>query len=76
MTKRNVYDILVKYLNDNNFDGLSSDDGMCCCDSTYLAPCGDHGITDCRAGYKITDPNDDNHFYICDTKDAKPWEDW
>lgn len=42
--------IILKYLEDNGYDGLYHDTGLCSCEKTDLAPCGN--ITEgCMAGY-------------------------
>lgn len=45
-------DIIIKYLNENGFDGLFNFDAPCGCLATDLAPCGNLS-SDCKPGYKI-----------------------
>ena len=43
-----VEEILKKYLQDNDLNGLSFD-GVCCCELEDLAPCEHLNIKECRA---------------------------
>lgn len=47
-----VTDIVVKYLEDNGFDGLCNDEYECICIVDALAPCGE-GWGSCMPGYKV-----------------------
>lgn len=46
-----VKSIIEKYLRDNGYDGLYSDDYECGCEVDDLMPCEEPGI-ECRPGYK------------------------
>ncbi len=48
---KTVKEIIKKYLNENEFDGLYQP-GECACEKSDLAPCGETPL-DCLAGYKI-----------------------
>ena len=49
----NVYDIVKKYLIDNGYDGLYTDDCGCLVDD--LMPCSGCGdIINCQAGYRAS----------------------
>ncbi len=47
-----VQDIILKYLNDNGFDGLTDCDD-CACEKNNLAPCDDMAMLNCIPGYLI-----------------------
>ena len=47
-----VIDIIEKYLKDNGYDGLCTDD--CGCHLGDLIPCYSQGVLDCVPGYKIS----------------------
>lgn len=47
-----VQDIVVKYLQENGYDGLVSDGGDCGCKLDDLFPCVDFPL-DCRPGYLV-----------------------
>jgi hypothetical protein len=69
----NCLDIVAKYLKDNGYDGLFNDE--CGCELSDLRPCCDD-ITHCTPGYKVAPPPDvrcEYDFYICASKDARPW---
>lgn len=71
----NCYEIIIKYLKDNNYDGLH-DAGRCACTIDDLMPC-DEFILSCEPGYKVIPPKGvccEYDFYICDDKKDKPWE--
>ena len=73
----NCLEIVRKYLEDNGFDGLQNQ-GECGCELSDLAPCSEN-ITWCTPGYKVAPPEEEKEdcefdFYICDSKDDKPWE--
>jgi hypothetical protein len=48
----NVAEILRKYLENNNFDGLCNSDLECGCELDDLFPC-DENAQDCKPGFKI-----------------------
>ncbi len=48
-----VHDIILKYLNDNGYDGLTDCDD-CACKKDDLAPCNDiESMLNCNSGYLI-----------------------
>ena len=47
-----VGDIIIKYLQDNGYDGLVYPDNECGCSLDDLCPC-DCLNTSCKAGYKV-----------------------
>ena len=47
----NVKEIIIRHLEDNNFEGLLNRDGGCGCIKDDLAPC-DNMNNDCEPGYK------------------------
>ena len=49
---KTVKDIVKEYLENNNYDGLYSDNGGCACHLSDLIPCGNEKIEQCRPGYK------------------------
>lgn len=68
-------DIIIKYLNENGFDGLFNFDAPCGCLATDLAPCGNLS-SDCKPGYKIICKPEDCDGCICDCggpADGKKW---
>lgn len=69
--------IVKEYLEKNGFDGLWNPFGECACEISELMPC-DGNCAECRPGYKVIPPEGEYHswdFYICASKDDKPWED-
>ena len=47
-------EIVKKYLIENGYEGLVSENGQSGCEVNDLAPCGECGFnTDCEAGYKV-----------------------
>ena len=56
-----VYDIVAKWLEDSEYDGLYSD-GECACKKDDLAPCGNMEPS-CQAGY-LQPGNKDWEFFI------------
>ena len=48
-----VKDIIAKYLEENNLDGLASDCGECACELSDLQPCGEN-FSECHPGIKKT----------------------
>ena len=74
MKNPSVYEIVKTYLQENGFDGLYNSELECGCPISNLNPCGDMK-NDCTAGYEVkAPPGDDCDYYICDSKDDKPWE--
>ncbi len=71
-----VIKLVKTALKEKGFDGLRYD-GECGCSVDDLAPCGE--ITaHCEAGYMVKVPIDSCapfDFYICQSKDDRPWED-
>lgn len=74
----NVYGIVEKYLKDNGYDGLCTDD--CGCHLDDLMPCCSEGAMDCVSGYKMTeaearkrfdDTFEDCDFIIVEGKEAE-----
>jgi hypothetical protein len=57
----NVKEIIVKYLDDNGFDGLCCED--CGCGKDDLFPCG-YPDADCLSGYKWPSEDPDSEFEI------------
>jgi len=58
-----VLDIVLKYLEDNGYDGLFNADLECGCERTDLAPCSsidEH----CGAGYKFPCDCGDHDYHI------------
>jgi len=53
----NVIEIVHKYLEDNNFDGLCGEE--CGCDLEELAPCDSESALSCVPGYKVPKTSDD-----------------
>ena len=51
-----VKEIIKKYLNDNDFDGLAS--GHCGCDMDDLFVCNEN-FSECEPAYKISNPTKD-----------------
>ncbi len=49
----NVKEIVKKFLEDNGFDGLWSNDNECGCEISDLMPCGQVEENDCSPGVKI-----------------------
>ena len=73
MKNPSVYEIVKTYLQENGFDGLH-DEADCACSIDTLADCGEMKEY-CTAGYKVkAPPGDACSYYICDSKDDKPWE--
>ncbi len=56
-------DIVKKYLDDNGYDGLLSEDAECACDKDDLFPCGEPSAR-CTAGYKITCDCGEHDYHI------------
>lgn len=50
--QNNLNNIIVKFLDDNNFDGLVNTHAECGCDKTDLAPCGQPNFENCEAALK------------------------
>lgn len=48
-----VKDIVKKYLEENDFDGLYSPNGFCACRLEDLMPCFREGCVDCEPGYVV-----------------------
>ena len=48
----NVIEITKKYLEENGYEGLVSQNGQCGCGLEDLAPC-DESISNCEPGYKV-----------------------
>ena len=76
MKRLNVIEIVHKYMEENGYDGLHND-FECGCRIDDLAPCCETDGT-CQVGYVVMLPegttDDYNTFWVCDSKDAKPWE--
>lgn len=68
----NCTEIIIKYLQENGFDGLYNDD-ECGCDIRNLAICTSY-MSQCRPGYKIFHPTKKHEYMICPNKNDKPWE--
>lgn len=70
----NCIEIVIKYLEDNGFDGLHRD-AECGCEISDLVPCG-NDFASCKPGYKLVPPDSSYEFdfYICDSKDDSPWD--
>lgn len=64
----NTHEMIIKYLTDNGFDGLFSEN-ECACELADLMPCGEDNIGECRAGYKVECLCGGGHkFHICENK--------
>jgi len=50
----NIQEIVKKWLEENGYDGLGSED--CGCELSDLMPCDEPHISDCAAGYKVPCP--------------------
>lgn len=46
-----VTEVIIKYLEDNGYDGLYSDE--CGCELADLMPCGSEGCLSCEPGYYL-----------------------
>lgn len=67
--------IVRKYLDENGFDGLYSEN-ECACQLSDLVACA-NDFSECKPGYKVVPPDDidsEFYFYICESKDDRPWE--
>ena len=65
--------IIKDYLDTNGFDGLRNE-AECGCEISDLVPCG-NDFSMCTPGYKVASPKGDEYdFYICQSKNDKPWE--
>lgn len=51
----NIEKILVKFIEENKFDGLVNNDAECGCSKEDIAPCGQPSLTQCKAAYKMKD---------------------
>lgn len=70
-----VIEIVKNYLEENGYDGLCNQE--CGCLTGDLVPC-DSDFSFCVPGYKVIRPliyDDRRNWYVCDDKNAKPWED-
>lgn len=56
-------EMIRKYLKDNDYDGLFSNEGECACVPDDLCPCGEPPL-DCEAGYRQTCDCGDHDFHI------------
>lgn len=70
-----VFDMIEKYLKNNEMDGLYNNDYECACDINDLAPCYEIKLN-CVAGYKHNHPNDKSFFIIKSDNKVMTKEDW
>lgn len=71
MSKIGAIQIVEKYLKENGFDGLYSDE--CGCELSDLAPC-ESMSDECHPGYKIKTPHgEDGGWQITTKKPAVPY---
>ncbi len=73
--KMDCLKIIKGYLDANGFDGLQNE-AECGCEIPDLVPCG-NDFSRCTPGYKVVPPVDvdcEFDFYICGSKDDRPWE--
>jgi hypothetical protein len=68
----NVYEIVKKYLKDEGYDGLFTDEG-CGCSLEDLMPCEGNDFHECKAGYKIKG-DEDAESYIVPEKPKEGFE--
>ena len=67
--------IVKNYLDENGFDGLQNG-AECGCELSDLVPCSENPMW-CTPGYKLIPPRGTDcefDFYICGSKDDRPWE--
>ena len=55
----NVADIVKRFLEENGFDGLYSEDEECGCFKADLFPCSEECVPDCVPGYLVPCENDE-----------------
>ena len=75
VVRPSVYDLVIEGLKSKGYDGLHYGQ-ECGCEISDLAPCGEFYKL-CTAGYKVEVPDgveSEHDFWICDSKDDKPWE--
>jgi hypothetical protein len=53
----NVIGIVIKYLKENDFDGLLCEDADCGCGLDDLAPCGEYDARDCKPAIEVVPPD-------------------
>jgi hypothetical protein len=61
-----VKEIIIKYLEENGFEGLHSEE--CGCSIDNLAAC-DENCLNCIPGYKHLDPNGEFNYVITESKE-------
>ncbi len=64
----NVKEIVEKFLKENNYDGLISDDSECACIIGELSPCGEMN-EHCEPGYQGPCDCGDHDYHIWRTKE-------
>ena len=69
----NVREIVEKYLKDNNFDGLFSED-ECACGINDLMSCCVEGLEFCEPGYQTKCDCGDHDYHISASKDPRDHE--
>jgi len=57
-----IKEIVLKYLKENNFDGLFHSDMDCACDIEDLIPCDEPSVA-CTAGIKVPCDCEEKHDY-------------
>lgn len=70
---KTVDNIILEYLEANGYGGLYND-AECACKIDDLVSCGEMAGS-CTPGYLVDAPSGNvNDFYICASKDDRPWE--
>jgi len=69
MSHLDVLNIVRKYIEENDFDGLHND-AECACESPDLAPCGAIG-ENCTVGYKVPCDCGDHDWHISPNKEGR-----
>jgi len=69
----NCVGIVGEYLEQHRFDGLYGA-GECGCLLSDFMPC-EEDFSKCKPGYRIdAPPGCESDYYICASRDARPWE--
>jgi hypothetical protein len=56
----NIEKILIKFIENNKFDGLVNNYAECGCGKEDLAPCGQPNLSQCKAAYKMKNTSQQN----------------
>lgn len=65
-----IRDIVIKYLQENGYDGLVSNDGDCGCRLDDLFPCTDYCLN-CIPGYLVKCEHDECHWHMAPTRSVE-----